>query len=166
MPSTTYNTVFHTKYEKWGDRNSKMRWIWAHGRSTVTPKQQQRCEIITDFSSEVSQKSVTMSSNAYAKLAQWKVSHSLCWGGIGSIFCPEITPKCCQGGKSPAFRGAIKLRKPFLVLIKNHAQLCSTSHHHAQPRPVPPSHTRSWKPAPHRQAAQVKRRNMQLSPYP
>ena len=31
-----------------------------------------------------------MTSNACAKLAQWKVSHSLCWAGIGSLFCPEI----------------------------------------------------------------------------
>jgi hypothetical protein len=31
-----------------------------------------------------------ISSNACAKLAQWKVSHSLCWAGIESLFCPEI----------------------------------------------------------------------------
>jgi hypothetical protein len=94
----------------------------------------------------------------------------LCWGGIGSFFCPEITPKCRQGGKSPAFRGAIKLRKPFLVLIKHHAQLCSTSHHHAHPRPVPPSHTRSWKPAPTpasspSETTKYATRTIPLSPY-
>ena len=52
MPSTILNTVVVDEHEKSGGWNPKMRRIRTHAHSTPTPKHLQRCEFITDFSSE------------------------------------------------------------------------------------------------------------------
>ena len=52
MPSTILNTVVVDEHENSGGWNPKMRRIRTHAHSTPTPKHLQRCEFITDFSSE------------------------------------------------------------------------------------------------------------------
>jgi len=52
MPSTILNTVVVDEHAKSSGWNPKMRRIRTHAHSTPTPKHLQRCEFITDFSSE------------------------------------------------------------------------------------------------------------------